>query len=262
MKPATHRICIAWVFGLLLLMAACSVPEEYSNAPKAKKPFNDSVTPDTLLALSTEPEQPKGTPGEIEQKFIDANLVDVQSLNPNIRAELKYSTKNNFAHADVYGSLTRCYLRKEAADKLVRAQEILETKKPGWHLLCYDCARPRSVQKELWDSLKIPNKASYLSHPGKGSMHNYGIAVDLTISDEKGKPIDMGTDFDFFGDKAQPQKEAKFLAKGELTQAQIDNRLLLRQTMREARFGMIVTEWWHFVAFGDSTVTSRFRIIE
>lgn len=266
MKSAGWTPLVVAVLLSTLLAAACNVPAEYSNAPRATPAEKDTSTRITGTVDRNAPQQPEpnnsAAPGDIESRFLEAGLTDVQSLDERILVKLQYSTTQNFAHVDLYGPLQKCYLRTEAAEKLARAQDILETKKPGWRLLCLDCARPRSVQQQMWDSLRIPNKANYLSHPGRGSMHNYGIAIDITLADEKGNPVDMGTPFDFFGEKAQPQREKALLASGELTQQQIDNRLLLRGVMREARWGNIQTEWWHFVAFSDSNATRRFRIIE
>lgn len=246
---------------LVLLLAAagfaCSVPSEYSNTPFPQKPQTDTLANSKPIPLP-EPD----SVGDVEQTFLDAGLVDVQTLNPEIQVALQYSTVKNFSRADLYGPLKKCYLQKAAAEKLAKAQEILGTQNPGWHLLCLDCARPRSVQQRMWDSLQIPNKVTYLTPPTKGSMHNYGVAIDLTISDEKGKKVDMGTEFDFFGPEAQPRYEAQMLKEGKITQTHIDNRKILKQVMREARYSNIITEWWHYIAFSDSVVFSRYRIIE
>jgi D-alanyl-D-alanine dipeptidase len=206
-------------------------------------------------------EQPQPQPAKIsefEQMFRDSGLVDLEEYIPGIRIDLKYSTKDNFVHADVYGDLTKCFMRKEAAEKLKKAQELLQKERSGYSLLVFDGVRPFKVQQLMWDSLKIPNKRNYLAPPSEGSVHNYGCAVDLSIADSLGKELDMGTPFDFFGELAQPKFEGQMLANGKLTKEQHANRLLLRRVMRQAGFFDIHTEWWHFNAFGSSAVKRMF----
>ena len=174
---------------------------------------------------------------------------------------MKYSTTDNFVHADVYGTLEKCYLRGEAASKLKKAQTILKEAHPNYSLLIYDGVRPHRVQQHMWDKLDVPYKRNYLSPPSKGSVHNYGCAVDLTIADSTGVALDMGTPFDFFGPLAQPQLEKKMLAEEKLTPEQHANRLLLRKTMKKAGFYDIRTEWWHFNAFASREVKRRFTRI-
>jgi len=208
-------------------------------------------------------EEPASPPpiSEYEQTFIDSGLVKIQDVLPEVLVELKYSTTDNFLHFDVYGDLETAYLRQEALDKLKKAQELLKKDHPDYTLLVYDGARPHRVQFKMWEVLDVPNKRNYLSPPEKGSVHNYGCAVDLTVANGEGNALDMGTPFDFFGPLAQPQLETKFLASGELTQEQYDNRLILRKAMKGAGFYPIRTEWWHFNAFGSKTVKHRFSII-
>lgn len=198
---------------------------------------------------------------EFERMFRDSGLVDLEEYIPGIQIDLKYSTKDNFVSADVYGDLDKCFLRQEAADKLKQAQSLLKEKHPGYSMLVYDGVRPFRVQQLMWDSLHIPNKRNYLAPPSEGSVHNYGCAVDLSIADSLGKQLDMGTPFDFFGELAQPQLEAQMLANGKLTKDQYANRLLLRSCMKKAGFFDIKTEWWHFNAFGNATVKSKFTRI-
>ena len=199
---------------------------------------------------------------EYEQVMVDSGLVDIHKLDSTIRIDLKYSTTDNFLHTDVYGELTNCYLRKAAAEKLVKAQKILRRKKPGYSLIVFDGARPRRVQYIMWEILDIPNKIDYLADPSKGSVHNYGMAVDLSIVDEKGKELDMGTPFDFFGILARPDSEDSLVALKQLTSKHIQNRWLLRSSMTEAGFQPIKTEWWHFTAIPSTEVGKYYRMIE
>lgn len=202
----------------------------------------------------------------IEQKMIDRGLVDVQQVDPDIRVELKYSTTDNFIGRDVYGELTRAYLQPEMAKRLAKANALLKKEKPGYTLLVYDAARPNSAQYDLWnalDQLKIParSKTQYVADPKIGSNHNFGCAIDLTVADEKGRPLDMGTKFDFFGPLAYPRSEDEMLKKGKLTVRQIENRQLLRKVMTQAGFRVNTTEWWHFDGMSKAQARAKYGMI-
>lgn len=190
------------------------------------------------------------------------DVVDITHLNNRILVNLAYSTTNNFLQEDVYGDLHTCYLRREAAEKLDRAQTLLEKKKQGFRLVVYDGLRPRDVQYKMWRIVKNTPQQEYVADPEKGSIHNFGAAVDLSIVDDQGSLLDMGTPFDYFGDLAQPRYEKRFLEEGGLTKQQIENRKLLREVMEEAGFQGIVDEWWHFNAFSHDEVKRRYKIVE
>lgn len=240
---------------LLVLGLGCGS----NSTPATTTPAQPLPTEDTIPEEVVVPPPPPMS--EFERTFLDSGLIDIQEYIPGILVDLKYSTTDNFVHADVYGTLEKCYLREEAAQKLKKAQELLQAKHPGYSLLVYDGVRPHRVQQDMWDKLDIPYKRNYLSPPSKGSVHNYGCAVDLTIADSSGQALDMGTAFDFFGPLAQPQLENKMLASGALTAEQRANRLLLRSTMKKAGFYDIRTEWWHFNAFPSREVKRRFSRI-
>lgn len=206
-------------------------------------------------------EAPVPTLADLEQRLLDAGLVDIQSADPNIQVNLKYASNDNFLHRNVYGSLRRAFMQPEAAEKLARANEILMDKHPDLRLHVFDAVRPRSVQFAMWRIVKGTPQQSYVASPKKGSIHNFGAAVDLSIATEKGELLDMGTPFDFFGNLAQPRYEDKFLQSGELSEAQVANRLLLREVMLEAGFSMIRNEWWHFNAFSASQTRAKFKMV-
>lgn len=202
----------------------------------------------------------------IEQKMVDRGLVDIQKVDPEILVELKYSTTDNFIGRDVYGELTRAYLQPEMAKRLAKANALLRKEKPGYHLLVYDAARPNSAQYDLWnalDHLKIParSKTQYVADPKIGSNHNFGCAIDLTVVDENGKPLDMGTKFDFFGPLAYPRSEQEMLKKGKLTARQIENRQLLRKVMTQVGFKVNTTEWWHFDGMSKAQARAKYGMI-
>lgn len=201
----------------------------------------------------------------LEQSLQKQGLVDVQKLDPTILVELKYSTADNFVGRDVYGDLTRAYLQPGTARKLAQASRSLQQKHPDLRLLVYDAARPRSAQWKLWNAL--PNlserqRRTYVADPREGSIHSYGCAVDLTVATKDGKPLDMGTKYDFFGELAYPKAEARLLKSGKLTQRQINNRRILRTAMQQGGFLPIDYEWWHFNALSRQQAKAQFRVVE
>lgn len=192
-------------------------------------------------------------------------LVDIQTIDRTILVELKYSTTDNFVGKDVYGDLTRAYLQPMAAKKLAKASGFLRQKNPDFRLLVYDATRPRSAQWDLWKTLShlpVSERGKYVSNPRNGSVHNYGCAVDLTLATKTGKPLDMGTKFDYFGELAYPEKEDELLKQGKLTKKQVENRRLLRSVMQKAGFSSLKTEWWHFNALSRAEAKKAYKIVE
>lgn len=200
----------------------------------------------------------------LEQVLIDAGLINVQSINASILVDLKYSSPDNFIGKDVYGSLENAYLQKDVAIKLGRAQEFLAEEDSSLHLLIYDAVRPRSVQKMMWDILDMPMhlKVKFVSNPQRGSIHNYGAAVDLTIAQDNGVPLDMGAGFDDPRFEAWPAKEKEMLDSGKINIGHIKNRQLLRKVMGKAGFFNIQSEWWHFNSCYRNTAKELYEIIE
>lgn len=245
MKPAFWKL-----LPLLALVAGgCGTPPTQDDPHAGSAPVVDGPS---------KPVPPPAKVSEFELMFRDSGLVDIQDFIPGIAIDLRYTTTDNFVGIDLYGDLDKVFMRKEAAEKLKKAQSLLQEERSGYSLLVFDGARPFRVQQLMWDSLHIPNKRNYLAPPSEGSVHNYGCAVDLSIADSLGNELDMGTPYDFFGNEAQPKYEATMLAQGKLTPAQHANRLLLRRTMKKAGFFDIHTEWWHFNAFGNASVKQRF----
>ncbi|MGB0929243.1 MAG: M15 family metallopeptidase [Chitinophagales bacterium] len=226
-----------------------------------------NITDKPVEPPPSKPVKTKQTDNEITKqivaKFRAADLVNVHELDPSIQADLRYGTSNNFLERNLYGGLNECYLQEEVAKMLSKAQEFLKEKQPRLSLLVLDCARPWSVQKAMWEVVKDTNQERYVASPyGGGSIHNYGASVDVTIVDNEGKELDMGTPFDFFGEKAQPRHHQKFLDSGELTLEHITNRERLREVMRKAGFRAIESEWWHFNAFKKELVRKKYKMVE
>ena len=181
---------------------------------------------------------------------------------PGVKLDLRYASTNNFMHQNVYGEFKRAFLHKEAVIKLTKAAQLLSVEKPEYQLLVLDALRPRSVQRLFWAKVKGTPQEKYVADPEKGSIHNFGFAVDLTIVDETGKELDMGTGFDAFLPAAEPRNESKLLQDGELTPAQVEHRKLLRRCMEKAGFIQLEDEWWHYDAKPGKEVRSREKLIE
>jgi len=158
---------------------------------------------------------------------------DVMDLDSSIILDLKYATTDNFVKTQMY-DCGRCFLRPKVAKAVISAHQNL--KKQGLGLKMFDCYRPRPIQWKLWEKVPDPR---YVADPRKGSMHNRGSAVDLTIVDSLGNELEMGTPFDFFGRKA-------YHAYTDLPQEVLKNRTLLEETMEGLGFAPISTEWWHY----------------
>ena len=169
---------------------------------------------------------------------------------PGIALELRYATRDNFVGRAVYGGLDCAYLRREAAQGLAAAARWLDAHRPGYRLLVLDALRPQRVQELLWSELAGTPLARYLAEPQRGSIHSFGMAVDLTLLDPQGREVDMGSGFDEMALISHPDHEAEHLALGLLTAEQLRERGWLRAAMRQAGFHTIPTEWWHF-EFGD-----------
>lgn len=209
---------------------------------------------------------------ELEQQDVDTHdtleligLLDLGAFDNRIFIELKYATEDNFMKRQLYDTLRQLFIQKEVALRLSAVQDYLDSLNPGYHLLVYDGVRPVQVQKEMWDALdSIPplNRGKFVSNPALGSVHNFGAAVDLTIVNEFGEPLDMGAGYDDFRPIAFPSKETHFLKTGELTKKQWNNRRLLRRIMRSQKFSNIPSEWWHFNAFSRITASHNYQLLE
>ena len=147
--------------------------------------------------------------------------------------DVKYASTDNFIKAAVY-PCGRMFLRREAAKALSHVRD--ELKQEGYKLKLFDGYRPRPVQQKLWD--KVPNR-NYVAPPWEGSMHNRGVAIDLTLTDRFGKEIDMGTRYDFFG----PEAHHDYTKHSEKI---LGHRKHLKLLMENHGFRSIRTEWWHY----------------
>jgi len=163
-----------------------------------------------------------------------SKLVNIQELDSTILIDVRYATKNNFTGQKLYET-DKVYLIKEAAQDLVKANKYLK-EKYNLRLKIYDGYRPLSVQKKMW---AIMPDDRYIANPAKGSRHNRGCAVDLTLVDSLGNELDMGTPYDDFTEKSHIDYK-------NLPPEVLRNRRILQEAMTKFNFTPMRTEWWHF----------------
>ncbi len=162
--------------------------------------------------------------------------MDLSKLDPAIRLDIKYATANNFTGRAVYPE-ARAFLQRPAADALLRAQRALMEK--GYGLLVFDGYRPWSVTKLFWD-ITPPSRREFVADPAKGSKHNRGCAVDLSLYElSTGREVEMPSPFDEGSEKSYPDYKGG-------TPEQRNMRDLLRSAMEREGFAVEPNEWWHF----------------
>lgn len=162
-------------------------------------------------------------------------MIDLKTKIPGLVLDLRYTTFNNFMLQPLYPAITSTYLRKPAADSLAVIQNRLNDE--GFGLKIFDAYRPYSITEKMWEPVKDDR---YAADPKKGSGHNRGIAVDLTIINlQTGEELNMGTGFDNFSDTAHH-------AFTSLPEDVLQNRLLLKKVMEQHGFKALDTEWWHY----------------
>lgn len=176
-----------------------------------------------------------------------------------IRVDLRYASANNFVGRDLYAPYDCAWLHVQAAEALERVVAWLKQRRPDLTPLVLDALRPQRVQQQLWDALEGTGLRLYLADPARGSIHSYGMALDITLLDAAGRELDMGTGFDDMTELSHPALEEGFLLAGKLSEEQVANRRLLRDAMLQAGFLGIRTEWWHFDCGDRELVRSTFR---
>jgi len=245
-----NRIEFGLFFGGLLLFFGCELKNKGKELPVKVEKKKIAVKEDTAGFIS------------YIAKF---GLCDVSKLDKRIFFEIKYAGSDNFMHQVLYSIINKPFLQKDVAIRLIKCQDALSMLDTSLHLFVYDAVRPVDVQWKMWnalDTLRPSERVKFVSNPINKSLHNYGAAVDLTICNSEGKPLDMGAGFDDIRKIAYPSMEAHFLATGELTEQQIANRSLLRKVMRSQGFRNLPTEWWHFNACSRSEAAKKYALLE
>lgn len=217
-----------YLFGMLfcLLIVSCK---------SGNKKEKESVIPEKIQKKESVIEE--APVPEIRLKsfegLADTTFIRLADFSDDFAYDMRYATENNFLKAKVY-ECAECYTRVKTAKALIAANK--DFLKEGVKIKFYDCYRPNSVQYKMWEIVPNPQ---YVANPVKGSIHNKGGAVDITLVDMEGKELNMGTDFDFFGKRAYHDTT-------DLPQEILDNRKLLKETMEKHGFWSIRTEWWHY----------------
>lgn len=163
----------------------------------------------------------------------DTTFIRLSDYSDDFEYDLRYATENNFLKSRVY-ECAECYTRVKTARALIAANA--DFREQGYKIRFFDCYRPNSVQYKMWEIVPNPQ---YVANPVKGSIHNRGGAVDITLVTLDGNTVDMGTDFDFFGRKAYHDNTS-------LPAEILQNRKILKETMEKYGFWSIRTEWWHY----------------
>ncbi|MCP2029031.1 D-alanyl-D-alanine dipeptidase [Flavobacterium sp. HSC-32F16] len=169
----------------------------------------------------------------VEHKIEDTTFVNLKDYSKDFVYDMKYATEDNFLKAKVY-DCAECLLRLKTVKALVAANK--EFIKKGYKIKLYDCYRPLSIQKRMWEIVSNPK---YVADPKKGSIHNRGGAVDISLVDVNGKELEMGTAFDFFGPEAAHNYT-------NLSKKVLSNRKFLKKIMIENGFNSFDSEWWHY----------------
>jgi len=195
----------------------------------------EKIVPKDLVKVSYTPLKMRSISINSEEKYDEKDFVEITKINPNIRYELLYATRHNLANDTIYPS-AQCYARYALAKRLDLVQQ--EVEKKGLSLKITDCYRPRSAQAILFNACSVPG---LVANPKKGSKHNRGAAVDVTLvrlSDEQ--ELDMGCPVDEMSERSFRSYAVS------LTKEHIANRKLLEDVMVKHGFNALPTEWWHF----------------
>jgi D-alanyl-D-alanine dipeptidase len=185
-----------------------------------------------IVASASADTRPPREPGP----FRTPELVELVRLDPTLRLDIRYATPNNFVNRPVYTE-ARAFLQRPAAEALVRVQRGLRAQ--GYGLLIFDGYRPWSVTRRFWE-LTPPAKRDFVANPAKGSKHNRGCAVDLSLYDlETGREVQMPSAYDEMSERASP-------AYGGGSAEERARRELLRAAMEKEGFSVEPNEWWHF----------------
>ncbi len=212
---------------LLLIFVVGNCKQQVPKQEKVLEPRRAVIAVDTVQIM------PEDIPKNDLAGIADSTFIRLADYSDDFAYDMRYATDNNFLNAKVY-DCAECYTRVKTAKALIRANQVFM--KQGVKIKFFDCYRPNAVQYLMWEIVPNPQ---YVANPIKGSIHNKGGAVDITLVALDGEELDMGTDFDYFGKKAYHDAT-------QLPEKVLQNRLLLKETMEKFGFWSIRTEWWHY----------------
>lgn len=230
--PIPSQIVISNLFSvayLLFLLFTIGCREKSSTVIPVEPAPERVVSTDSVTVVGEETKFGM----EALSKLADTTFVRLSDYSADFAYDLRYATTNNFLKAKVY-DCAECYTRAKTAKALITANEDFISR--GYKIKFFDCYRPNSVQYKMWEIVPNPQ---YVANPVKGSIHNKGGAVDITLVSLNGEELDMGTDFDYFGKRAYHDNTA-------LPKEILENRKLLKSVMEAHGFWSIRTEWWHY----------------
>ena len=224
------RFGFLFITVAIAIMAATFSCREAPGNKGGEPPVRDSTTLEVAKPATDTVIEDKRPPLE---QLPDTSFIRLADYSDEFRYEIRYATTNNFLEAKVY-DCAECYTRVKTARALMDAnRDFMEQ---GYRIKFFDCYRPNDVQYKMWEIVPNPQ---YVANPVKGSVHNRGGAVDITLVTMDGEELDMGTGFDYFGRRAYHD----FL---DLPGEVLANRRLLKETMERYGFASIRTEWWHY----------------
>jgi len=217
---------------------------------------------DTLpLFVPQKPEKPiKFCKAQKEWIAVVEKLEDWQEVRgmSNLVVQMPYATFDNFTGHNLYCDIQRAFLHKDAMEKLRWAVALLKKKEASYKFILFDAARSNHAQEVLRAAVRGTPWQHFVSSPSKGSIHAYGMAVDIGLLDERGTLVDMGLPYDSFAFYAGKSGEKQALEQGLLTATQIKNRELLRSIMAQSGWIGLSTEWWHFNAAPGDTIRAKY----
>ena len=257
-----------WILLFCFLFFLSSCRQQSTSQSALKK---DGLTKTQIEELGIEKEKSTSTVSSSSHISIKSTtalyldslgFINIAEADSSIAIELMYARADNFTGEVLYEDLHEAYLHPDAMESLSKAQQLLKEQHPGYSLIVYDAARPMSVQEKMWDVVKGTPKYIYVSNPSRGGgLHNYGLAVDISILDEQGIPLSMGTPVDYLGKEAHITEEAQLVKSGKITEQERENRLLLRRIMKDAGFHSLPSEWWHFNRYSRQTAKEKYQVI-
>lgn len=230
-----NTILVLIVFGLILFYCCKETSKPADINQEASEP---ALKSDSIIDKDITDIEPMKTVTPLAS-LQDTTFVRLADYSDGFAFDLRYATDNNFLKEQVY-DCAECYTRVKTVKALLAANDDFSNS--GVKIKFYDCYRPNSVQYKMW---KIVPNPQYVANPVKGSIHNKGGAVDITLITLEGEELNMGTDFDFFGRRA-------YHDNFDLPKEILDNRKLLKETMEKHGFWSTRTEWWHYNLQGAS----------
>lgn len=246
---------------LFLLLEGCSSISGYKEK-ESPTITEHEYTSDNMQLREEYPPAPQPVKSAMALYMDSLGLINIEELDCSITVKLMYTQADNFTGEVLYDDLSEAYLHPDAAYALVKAQRALKELHPSYSLLIYDAARPMSVQKKMWNVVKGTSKYKYVSNPNRGGgLHNYGLAVDISIQDSLGQPLPMGTKVDHLGVEAHITQEGELVRDGKMSETERQNRLLLRKVMKKAGFRALPSEWWHFNFCSRDVARQKYKVI-